>query len=73
MIVFNIPPFIGDEMKYVREAVEAHKICGDGKFTKLCNQWMEERFDAKKVLLTTSALRHLIWHLCFVILKREMK
>lgn len=38
----------------MREAVENHKICGDGPFTKKCDQWMEKRFNAKKVFLTTS-------------------
>ena len=54
MISFNIPPFTGKEIEYVSEAINNHKICGDGPFTKKCNQWMEERFHAKKVLLTTS-------------------
>lgn len=54
MIRFNVPPFIGKEMDYIKQAVEAQKICGDGEFTKKDNQWMEERFGAKKVLLTTS-------------------
>lgn len=54
MIDFNIPPFVGDELKYVRQAIDSHKICGDGQFTKKCNAWMEERFGAQKVLLTTS-------------------
>ncbi len=53
-IPFNIPPVTGDEMKYIEEAIAARKICGDGKFTRLCQAWMEERFHAKKVLLTTS-------------------
>lgn len=54
MIPFNVPPFIGTEMDYVRQAAENHKICGDGPFTFRCQEWMEQRFDAKKVLLTTS-------------------
>ena len=54
MIPFNVPPYIGTEMKYVQEAVDAHKICGDGAFTKKCHAWIEERFNASKVLLTTS-------------------
>ena len=34
MIDFNIPPYLGVEMKYVEEAVAVnHKICGDGPFT----------------------------------------
>lgn len=54
MISFNIPPFVGNELEYVRQAIDAHKICGDGQFTKKCNAWFEERFHAQKVLLTTS-------------------
>ena len=51
---FNIPPYVGTEEKYIAEAIASHKICGDGKFTKKCNAWLEERFKAKKALLTTS-------------------
>lgn len=54
MIHFNVPPFIGTEFEYMRQAVENHKICGDGPFTKLCNEWIENNFGAKKCLLTTS-------------------
>lgn len=56
MINFNIAPCTGNEMKYISEAVASHKICGDGQFTKRCNSWMEERFHAKKIMLTTSGL-----------------
>lgn len=54
MIDFNVPAFVGDEIEYIKQAIEAHKICGDGMFTKKCNRWLEERFHAQKVLLTTS-------------------
>ncbi len=54
MIDFNIPPFTGNEFTYMKEAVELHKICGDGKFTKLCQQWMNERFGIPASYLTTS-------------------
>lgn len=54
MINFNIPPYIGTESTYIKQAIENHKICGDGPFTKKCNAWLEERFHAQKVLLTTS-------------------
>lgn len=54
MIPFNVPPYTGDELNYVKEAIESHKICGDGNFTHKCHLWMEERFNAQKVLLTTS-------------------
>ena len=54
MIPFNIPPYVGTEDHYLASAIHSHKISGDGQFTQNCNQWMEERFRAKKVLLTTS-------------------
>lgn len=54
MIHFNVPPFIGTEFEYMKQAVANHKICGDGPFTKKCDEWLEKRFDAKKVMLTTS-------------------
>jgi len=54
MIHFNRPPVVGTELKYINEAIENHKICGDGSFTKKCDEWLEKRFAAQKVLLTTS-------------------
>lgn len=54
MIVFNVPPCTGRELDYIREAVASHKISGDGAFTKKCSAWLEERFGAHRVLLTTS-------------------
>ena len=54
MIPFNIPPFMGTELEYVKQAIESHKICGGGEFTKKCNTWLETRFKAGKALLTTS-------------------
>lgn len=55
MINFNVPPVVGNELEFVRQAVEGnHKISGDGPFTKKCEQWMCDRFSAQKVLLTTS-------------------
>ena len=53
-ISFNVPPYTDDELEYVQKAIESHKICGDGEFTKKCNAWLEEKFNAAKVLLTTS-------------------
>lgn len=53
-INFNVPPFVGKEKEYVMEAIESHKICGDGDFTKKCSAWLEEKTKSSKVLLTTS-------------------
>ncbi len=54
MISFNVPPFYGTELEYVKQAVGNRKICGDGPFTKRCHETLEKAFDAQKVLLTTS-------------------
>ncbi|MGE9965387.1 dTDP-4-amino-4,6-dideoxygalactose transaminase [Fusicatenibacter saccharivorans] len=54
MIPFNVPLCVGNELDYIKQAIDVRKICGDGQFTKKCNAWMEERFQAQKVLLTTS-------------------
>ncbi len=54
MIPFNVPPCTGKEIDYITEAIAAHKICGDGAFTRKCNAWLEQRFSAHRVLLTTS-------------------
>ena len=54
MIDFNRPPYTGRELEYIRQAVEANKICGDGEFTKRCSAWMKENLGTKYALLTTS-------------------
>lgn len=54
MIPFNIPPFTGKEMSYIRQAVENQKICGDGPYTKKCSEWIEQKTGTAKCLLTTS-------------------
>lgn len=55
MIPFNRPPLLEKSFEYMRQAAqEQGKICGDGIFTQKCSTWMEERFQAQKVLLTTS-------------------
>ena len=54
MINFNVPPYTGKELDYIKTAVENQKICGDGEFTKKCNAWIEEKTGTRKCLLTTS-------------------
>ena len=53
-VPFNRPYIIGKELWNIAQAVQKSKLAGDGYFTKLCNSWMEEKFGAKKVLLTHS-------------------
>jgi dTDP-4-amino-4,6-dideoxygalactose transaminase len=53
-INFNVPPYTGKEFDYIKECVENQKICGDGKYTALDNEWIENKTGVKKALLTTS-------------------
>lgn len=54
MISFNVPPYIGKEEEFIADAIKSHKICGDGKYTHLCNEWIENDTHTEKALLTTS-------------------
>ncbi len=54
MINFNVPPYTGKELDYIKECVENQKICGDGAYTKKCNEWIEKKTGTNKCLLTTS-------------------
>lgn len=54
MINFNVPPYAPKAMGYIEECAKNQKICGDGMYTKKCNQWIEEKTGTAKCLLTTS-------------------
>lgn len=54
MIPFNAPPVVGTEIDYIQSAMGSGKLCGDGGFTRRCQQWMEQRFGCAKALLTPS-------------------
>ena len=54
MIPFNAPPVVGTELDYMQSAMGSGKLCGDGGFTRRCQQWLEQRFGSAKVILTPS-------------------
>lgn len=54
MIPFNKAVRIPETLKYIEDVLSLGDIAGDGKYTKLCSDWIEKKFNAKKVLLTTS-------------------
>jgi dTDP-4-amino-4,6-dideoxygalactose transaminase len=53
-IPFNRPCFAGKEQEYIAEAIQRGQISGNGHFTRLCEQLLEEALGAHRVLLTTS-------------------
>lgn len=54
MIPFNKPAIVGNEKGYIRVAMENRKLASGGRFTKQCQQWLEERFGCNKALMTPS-------------------
>ncbi len=54
MIPFNLPPCIDASIEYVKQSAKSGHICGDGVFTKRCNEWIEKKTGTSKALLTTS-------------------
>jgi len=54
MINFNQPHLTGKEAHYMYEAVYTCKLSGNGRFTKACQEWFEQRYGFRKTLLTTS-------------------
>ncbi|MDW7774306.1 MAG: aminotransferase class I/II-fold pyridoxal phosphate-dependent enzyme, partial [Desulfobulbaceae bacterium] len=53
-IPFNRPYLMGKELFYIAQSVLSGHTSGDGMFTKKCHALMEDKFKAKKVLLTHS-------------------
>jgi dTDP-4-amino-4,6-dideoxygalactose transaminase len=53
-IPFNKPFIVGKELYYIAQAVLGGHIAGDGVYTRKCHQLLEDKFQAKKVLLTHS-------------------
>ena len=45
----------GNERKYIEDALNKGNISGDGFYTKKVSEFLEEKFDLIKVLMTTSA------------------
>ena len=54
LIPFNKPYMTGKELWNIAQAHAKGHLAGDGSFTKLCNQWIEQRTGSNKALLTHS-------------------
>lgn len=53
-IPFNCVSTVGTELRYIQQAFERMRICGDGFFTKKCHDVLEQTLGVTKALLTTS-------------------
>lgn len=53
-IGFNIPYLTGSETEYIHDAVARKMLSGNGTYTKKCHEFLSNRLDGSKVLLTSS-------------------
>lgn len=54
MVPFNKPYLSGNELQYIKDAINRGHLSGDGHYTKKCQLWLEEMIGSKKALLTHS-------------------
>lgn len=53
-IPFNRPSIVGNESRYMQEALAAGQISGDGEFTRRCQDFLKNELGVEAALLTTS-------------------
>src|SRR5512146_859287 len=53
-IPFNRPHVTGAEIELIAEAIRGRKLCGDGPFSKRCEELLSKRLGGARCLLTTS-------------------
>ncbi|MEB2333978.1 MAG: dTDP-4-amino-4,6-dideoxygalactose transaminase [Anaerolineaceae bacterium] len=53
-VTFNRPTQVGNELEYIRQALQSSHISGDGNFTKKAHGILEQAVNVPKALLTTS-------------------
>jgi dTDP-4-amino-4,6-dideoxygalactose transaminase len=53
-IPFNWPYMTGKELHYIADAHSLGSLAGDGKYTKMCEAWLQTETKSQKALLTHS-------------------
>ena len=59
-ISFNKPYITQDEVNSIIDSLRNNKISGDGKYTKLCNEWFMKNLNRKFLLTPGSRLNSAI-------------
>lgn len=54
MIPFNKPYSSGKEIRYMEDVISSGALSANGKYTKLCQEFIEEKYGVKKCFLTNS-------------------
>lgn len=53
-VPFNSPYMTGQELEYIAQAYNLHKLSGNGQFTQRCHSLLQQQVGSQKVLLTHS-------------------
>ena len=53
-VPFNSPYMTGQELEYIAQAYNLHKLSGNGQFTQRCHKILQQQVGSQKVLLTHS-------------------
>ena len=53
-VPFNSPYMTGQELEYITQAYNLHKLSGNGEFTQRCHKILQQQVGSQKVLLTHS-------------------
>lgn len=53
-IPFNKPYITGSEFEYIADAISSGKLSGNGRYTQMCQEYLEVKYGFKKALLTSS-------------------
>lgn len=59
MIPFNKPYFTGKELEYIKECYKEGKLSGVGNNTRICQDFIESKYNFKKCFLTPSCTQAL--------------
>lgn len=54
MIKFNNPLYTENSLRYIADAFAQKHVSGDGKYTKLCNEYMKKKLQCRETLLMHS-------------------
>ena len=54
VIAFNRPFVTGNEIDYIKESISNGQISGNGKYTKMCQEFFKDKYGFNQCLLTTS-------------------
>lgn len=54
MIKFNVPVYTKQTIDYITDSLESGHSSGDGKYTKLCHKWFEDKLRCRQALLVHS-------------------